>query len=101
MTRSTVAALALHAGLLLAGLLLAACSGTEPPPQPSYAPREVVELQRWQVLRGDAQIGWVKQLEIRDPAGPLAYYRIEDLDGRWLGHATDGLRFSRRVPFQP
>src|SRR5688572_24124028 len=87
------------AALLLASLL-AACGSAEPAPQPEYAPRPVIELARWQVLRGDTPIGVVRHLEIRDPAGPLAYYRIEDLDGRWLGHATGALRFSRRVPFQ-
>ncbi len=95
MIRSQVAAVALP----LLGLL-AACGSAEPSPQPAYAPRPVVELARWQVLDGQAPIGWVKQLEIQDPTGPLAYYRIEDLAGRWRGHATPGLRFSRRVPFQ-
>lgn len=95
MTRSTVAVL-----VLLLGLLLPACGSAEPSPQPPYAPRAVVELARWQVFDGEAPVGWVKHMEIRDPAGPLAYYRIEDAAGRWLGHATPGLRFSRRVPFQ-
>lgn len=85
---------------LLLAALLAACSSPEPVEPPPYSARPVVELARWQVLRGDTPIGVVRQLEIRDPAGPLAYYRIEDLDGHWLGHATGGLRFSRRVPFQ-
>ena len=83
----------------LAAAALAACSSEAPQPPP-YAPRPVVELARWQVMRGDTPIGVVKQLQIGDPQGPLVYYRIEDLGGRWLGHATDNLRFSRRVPFQ-
>ena len=86
---------------LLAASLLAACGSTEPPQQPAYAPRPVVELARWQVVRGDTPIGVVRHLEIRDPQGPLPFYRVEDLDGRWLGHASEGLRFTRRVPFQP
>jgi hypothetical protein len=60
----------------------------------------VVELARWQVTSGGQVIGYVRQLEIRDPQGPLPYYRIEDLHGRWLGHASEFGRFSRRVPFQ-
>jgi len=60
----------------------------------------VVELGLWQVWDGPKAIGFVRHLEIRDPKGPLPYYRIEDLQGRWLGHASEHLRFSRRVPFQ-
>lgn len=90
----------LAAAALLSLATLSGCGSTEPQQQPAYAPRPVVELARWQVMRGDTPIGVVRQLEIRDPSGPLPFYRVEDLDGRWLGHATDGLRFSRRVPFQ-
>src|SRR5678809_80986 len=78
--------------------LLTACA-SPPQPQP-YAPRPVVELARWEVWDGDRLVAHVRQLEIRDPAGPLAFYRVEDLQGRWLGHATSTGRFSRRVPFQ-
>jgi hypothetical protein len=85
---------------VLLASLLAACGSAEPAEPPPYAPRPVIELARWQVLCSDTPIGVVRHLEIRDPTGPLAYYRIEDLDGRWLGHATDAFRFSRRVPFQ-
>jgi hypothetical protein len=85
--------------VLLASAVLAACHSATPPPSP-YAVREVAELARWQVFAGDTAIGYVLQLEIRDPKGPLPYYRIEDLQGRWLGHATANGRFSRRVPFQ-
>jgi hypothetical protein len=80
--------------------LLAACAGSPPPPALPHAAREVVELQRWQIVQDGASIGIVRQLEIRDPKGPIPYYRIEDLSGRWLGHATANGRFSRRVPFQ-
>jgi hypothetical protein len=83
----------------LVGLLLAACGSTAPPPQP-YAPRPVVEVDRWQIRIDGAPVGHVVQLEIRDPSGPLAFYRVLDADGRWLGHATMQGRFSRRVPFQ-
>jgi hypothetical protein len=42
----------------------------------------------------------VRQLEIRDPERPQRLYRIEDASGRWLGHATEALRFTAREPFQ-
>jgi hypothetical protein len=78
---------------------LAACGGAPPAPAP-FAARAVVELARWQAWDGERLAGVVRKLEIRDPSGPLAYYRIEDVHGRWLGHATVDGRFSRRVPFQ-
>lgn len=77
---------------------VAAC-GSAPRATPNLA-RPVVELARWQVVSDGAVIGEVVQLEIRDPAGPLPYYRVLDLHGRWLGHATMSGRFSRRVPFR-
>lgn len=76
----------------------AACGSS--PPQPPTMARPVVETARWQVVSGDAVVGHVVQLEIRDPSGPLPFYRILDLHGRWIGHATMQGRFSRRVPFQ-
>ena len=79
---------------------LAASCGTEPPPPPPYSARPVVEIARWQVVNGDAVIGRVLHLEIRDPQGPVGFYRVEDVQGRWLGFATMNGRFSRRVPFQ-
>lgn len=84
---------------LAAAFLLVAC-GAAPPVQPAYAARPVVELARWQVMDGERPVAVVRQLEIRDPEQPVRFYRVEDLAGRWLGHATDGGRFSRRVPFQ-
>jgi hypothetical protein len=84
--------------LLAASFGSVACHGTEPAPLPSAA-RPVVELGLWQVWDGSTAIGFVRHLEIRDPKGPLPYYRIEDLHGRWLGHASEQGRFSRRVPF--
>jgi hypothetical protein len=87
-------------GTTVAIALLAACTGTPPPPALPHAAREVVELQRWQIVQDGAPVGVVRQLEIRDPKGPVPYYRVEDLSGRWLGHATANGRFSRRVPFQ-
>lgn len=81
-------------------LLLAACGAPPPPPMPPQAGRPVVEVERW-LCRLDGQVvAVVRRLEIRDPTGPLPYYRIEDQQGRWLGHASDGLRFRRRVPFR-
>lgn len=85
--------------VVAAGLLLAACSSAPPPPPP-YAPRPVAEVGRWQVWLEGSLVGYVVQLEIRDPSGPLPYYRVQDLRGRWLGHASMQGRFSRRVPFQ-
>jgi hypothetical protein len=78
---------------------LAACGGAPPPPPP-LAPREVVEVARFQAFDGDALVAVVHQLEIRDPGGPVALYRIVDPRGRWLGHASANGRFSRRVPFR-
>lgn len=79
---------------------IAAACGSTPPPPPPLAPREVVELARFQAFDGEALVAVVQHLEIRDPAGPIAFYRIVDPRGRWLGHATANGRFSRRVPFQ-
>lgn len=80
-------------------LLVAACGGA-PPANPAYSARPVVELARWQVLDGERPVAIVRQLEIRDPAEPVMFYRVEDLAGRWLGHSTSNGRFSKRVPFE-
>lgn len=93
--RSTTRATAAFAALVLAGC----AAEPKPTPQP-FAPRPVVEVARWQVLDGTEPVGYLLHLEIRDPQGAVPYYRIEDLDGRWIGHATEQGRFSRRVPFQ-
>lgn len=79
--------------------VLAACAAEAPAPPP-YAPRPVVPLERWLVESEGNVIGQVVHLEIRDPSGPIRFYRVEDSQGRWLGHATDNGRFSRRVPFE-
>lgn len=68
--------------------------------QPVYAPREVVELERWRVKSEGVTLGRVAKFEIRDPAGPIQFFRITDRAGRWLGHATAKGRFSLRVPFE-
>lgn len=78
---------------------LAACS-SPPATPPPYAPRPVTEQARWEVWSADQLVGRVRQLVIHDPGQPLTFYRIEDLQGRWLGHANAQGRFSRRVPFQ-
>ena len=57
-------------------------------------------LRRWQVQAQGSVLGWVTKYEIRDPSGPLRFFRVTDQNGRWLGHATANGRFSRRVPFQ-
>ena len=66
-------------GTTVAIALLAACTGTPPPPALPHAAREVVELQRWQIVQDGVPVGVVRQLEIRDPKGPVPYYRVEDL----------------------
>jgi hypothetical protein len=65
-----------------------------------YAPREIVELDTWLVQHGGVDLGFLVKLEIRDPAGPIEFYRVLNVGRQWLGHATMDLRFSRRVPFQ-
>ena len=84
---------------LAAVLLLVGCE-SQPPPQPDGAAREVVELGRWQVFDGGTLLGLLVHLEIRDPGGPIPFYKIEDAQGRLVGHASEQGRFSRRVPFQ-
>ena len=79
----------------------AACESTERkvPPQP-LVPRNVVELERYEV-RSDGQVlGLVLKFEIQDPAQPVRFWRIENSNGAWVGHANEQLRFSKRVPFQ-
>lgn len=82
----------------IAAVFAAACSAA-PEGTPSLA-RPVVELARWQVVSGDEVLGQVVQYEIRDPAEPQRFYRIQDSQGRWIGHASALGRFSRRVPFR-
>lgn len=88
--------------LVAAGLSwFAACTSTHrSTPVVDYVPRAVVELARWDVRDGDKVLGAVVQLEIRDPAGPIRFYRVLDRNGHWVGHATDQGRFSRRTPFR-
>lgn len=85
------------AALLLVGL--AGCAAPEPT-RPAYRPREVAEVERWQVRAHGQALGALVKFEIRDPAGPVPFYRVLDGSGRWLGHADARGRFSRRVPFQ-
>lgn len=92
-----------RAVLVVAGsivLTAVACAAPKELPTPPQAPRRVVELDQWQVLHGETTIGFVVRLEIQDPQGPLRFYRVEDRSRRWVGHATEQGRFSRRVPFQ-
>lgn len=67
---------------------------------PDYSAREVVPLEQWEVESQGAVLGTVTKYEIRDPDGPVQFFRITDTSGRWVGHATGNGRFSRRVPFQ-
>ncbi len=79
-----------------------ACSATERrvSDAPQYAPREVRELARYQLWWQERVLGAAVHLEIVDPIGPLRFWRFENRNGAWVGHATDYGRFSRRVPFQ-
>lgn len=83
--------------LLLVGL--AGCAAPEPS-RPAYRPRAVVEVERWRVCAGGRELGALVKFEIRDPGGPVPFYRVLDEGGRWLGHADVNGRFSRRVPFE-
>jgi hypothetical protein len=81
--------------------IAAACVSTRTyEPRPAYQPRRVVELERHQVLHAGAVIGSVVLYEIEDPTGPLRFWRIENRNGAWVGHASALGRFSRRVPFR-
>jgi hypothetical protein len=65
-----------------------------------YVPRQVVVVTRWDVQHHGEDLGSLVLLEIRDPSGPIRFYRVVNRGGQWVGHvALDG-RFSRRVPFQ-
>lgn len=85
--------------LALFGLSLAGCVGPAPG-RPALQAREVVEVARWLVSSGSEQLGELVRFEIRDPSGPVAFFRVLDRSGRWVGHADVTGRFSRRVPFQ-
>ncbi|MCA8978361.1 MAG: hypothetical protein KDC98_26770 [Planctomycetes bacterium] len=84
----------------VAALLGFAACGVPSPPPPPLQPRAVLELARWQALDGGELLGQLVLLEIRDPAGPVRFYQIEDAAGRLVGSATEAGRFSRRVPFR-
>lgn len=81
--------------------LLGSCVSTHDTPKShDLTPRQVAEVARYEVRAGGRTIGVVLLLEIRDPSGPLRFWRIETRDGSWAGHATEQGRFSRRMPFQ-
>lgn len=83
------------------GLAVAACtSSRQVSPAPDYVPRRVVELARFEVRQGGEVLGTLLQLQIEDRAGPIPFWRVENRSGAWLGHASEQLRFSRRVPFR-
>src|SRR5262245_36156387 len=78
-----------------------ACSSTrEVSPPIDLAPRAVVERARFEVRHQGRVLGTLVELEIQDRDGPLRFYRIENRDGAWVGHATGQLRFSQRLPFR-
>lgn len=88
-----------HSIFVLFGFVLAGCESTTRPIH-DYTPRKVVEIEKWQVESDGNLLGQVTKYEIRDPKEPIQFYRVTDTAGRWLGHASDKGRFSRRVPFQ-
>ncbi len=83
-------------------LILAACTEyTVPlPDDAEYFPRPVLEVARWQVRQEGEDLGFLVLLEIRDPAGPIRFYRVENAGRQWVGQVGLDGRFSRRVPFQ-
>ncbi len=83
-------------------VLLAACTEyTVPLPDTAdYFARQVLEVARWQVRQDGEDLGFLVLLEIRDPAGPIRFYRVENAGRQWVGHVGLDGRFSRRVPFQ-
>lgn len=96
---------------LVALLLATACTSTTVERKDAIVPRKVTELRRWQVLQGTTLAGHVVELRVEEPMyapadgtppapSAFTYYRILDLRGQWVGHASDIGRFSRRVPFQ-
>lgn len=77
------------------------CTETHPVASPvDYVPRRVVEVERFAVHDGGELLGTLVHLEIQDPQGPLRFWRVENRSGAWLGHASEALRWSRRVPFR-
>lgn len=64
-----------------------------------YTPRPVLELARWRIEGRGRMLGHLLHLEIQDPQGAIRYYRVENARGEWVGHVTEHLQFSRRVPF--
>jgi hypothetical protein len=85
--------------MLLSAAACVSSSGTSEQ-QPDYLPRLVVEIERYDILHSGTVLGAVVLLEIEDPSGPLRFWRIENRNGAWVGHATAVGRFSRRVPFR-
>ncbi len=83
---------------LWAGMALCACAGAPAPVDP-MAPRPVVDLARWRVDAGDRLVGHVLHKEIRDPAGPIRFFHVENPAGQWLGHVDTAGRVYRREVF--
>ncbi len=79
-------------------LLTAACH-TPPPAPVQFAPRPVVELERFAVTRGSERVGCLVHREIQDPAGPVRYWLVENAAGQWLGYIDTVGRVYRYEPF--
>ena len=85
---------------MLSLAMLSGCANDPPPRQPDYAAREVVELERWDIVADGRNAGLLRRYEIRDPTTPVRFWRIENAHGAWVGHVTDRGWFTRRVPFR-
>lgn len=81
-----------------AGFVLLGCEATPEPPQP-YEPRSVREVASFEVRRGGAQVGAIRHLEIEHPTDPVAFYRVENLAGQWLGYVDASGRVYRYPAF--
>ncbi len=85
----------------LSAAIFSACRSTHDVPKVhDLAPRAVAEIARYEARTATGVVGIVRLLEIRDPQGPMRFWRIETRDGSWAGHASEQGRFSRRVPFR-
>ncbi len=84
----------------IAALSSACTSSHQLPPPIDNRARNVVETARYEVRHRGEVVGSVVQLQMEDPSGPLQFWRVENKNGAWLGHASALGRFSRRLPFR-
>src|SRR5688500_702916 len=84
---------------LLLLLATSACHTAPVAPADPVAPRQVVDRERYTVSQGGRLLGRLVAREIRDPAGPIRYYLVENAAGQWLGYVDAQGRFYRYEPF--